>query len=96
MVNSVIARPAVLLCLMLGSAMFASAALDILPLSEIRAGQRGVGRTIFTGDKIENLLEIARHPVSLETPIDEEGDSTFGDFVEGADALEIVVAEKFF
>jgi RNA polymerase primary sigma factor len=35
-----------------------------------------------TPDKIENLLEIARHPVSLETPIDEEGDSTFGDFVE--------------
>ncbi len=36
----------------------------------------------MTPDKIENLLEIARRPVSLETPIDEEGDSTFGDFVE--------------
>lgn len=35
-----------------------------------------------TPDKIENLLEIARHPVSLESPIDDEGDSTFGDFVE--------------
>lgn len=35
-----------------------------------------------TPDKIENLLEIARRPVSLETPIDEDGDSTFGDFVE--------------
>jgi len=35
-----------------------------------------------TPDKIENLLEISRHPVSLETPIDDEGDSTFGDFVE--------------
>ncbi len=35
-----------------------------------------------TADKVENLLEIARRPVSLETPIDEEGDSTFGDFVE--------------
>ncbi len=35
-----------------------------------------------TSDKVENLLEIARRPVSLETPIDEEGDSTFGDFVE--------------
>lgn len=35
-----------------------------------------------TPDKIETLLEIARHPVSLETPIDEDGDSTFGDFVE--------------
>jgi RNA polymerase primary sigma factor len=37
-----------------------------------------------TPDKVENLLEIARRPVSLETPIDEEGDSTFGDFVEDA------------
>ncbi len=35
-----------------------------------------------TPDKIENLMEISRHPVSLETPIDDEGDSTFGDFVE--------------
>jgi RNA polymerase primary sigma factor len=35
-----------------------------------------------TPDKVENLLEIARRPVSLETPIDEAGDSTFGDFVE--------------
>ena len=37
-----------------------------------------------TSDKVENLLEIARRPVSLETPIDDEGDSTFGDFVEDA------------
>jgi RNA polymerase primary sigma factor len=35
-----------------------------------------------TPDKVENLLEISRRPVSLETPIDEDGDSTFGDFVE--------------
>jgi len=35
-----------------------------------------------TPEKVENLLEISRRPVSLETPIDEEGDSTFGDFVE--------------
>jgi RNA polymerase primary sigma factor len=33
-------------------------------------------------DKIEDLMEISRRPVSLETPIDEDGDSTFGDFVE--------------
>lgn len=35
-----------------------------------------------TPEKIENLLEISRRPVSLETPIDDDGDSTFGDFVE--------------
>ncbi len=39
-----------------------------------------------TPDKVENLLEIARRPVSLETPIDDEGDSTFGDFVEDANS----------
>jgi RNA polymerase primary sigma factor len=35
-----------------------------------------------TPDKVEDLMEISRRPISLETPIDEEGDSTFGDFVE--------------
>jgi RNA polymerase primary sigma factor len=40
-----------------------------------------------TPDKVENLLEIARRPVSLETPIDDEGDSTFGDFVEDINSL---------
>ena len=39
-----------------------------------------------TPDKVEHLLEIARRPVSLETPIDDEGDSTFGDFVEDANS----------
>jgi RNA polymerase primary sigma factor len=45
-------------------------------LEEMAAGME------TTPDKVENLLEIARRPVSLETPIDDEGDSTFGDFVE--------------
>lgn len=39
-----------------------------------------------TPDKIEDLMEISRRPVSLETPIDEDGDSTFGDFVEDANS----------
>ena len=39
-----------------------------------------------TPDKVENLLEISRRPVSLETPIDDEGDSTFGDFVEDSNS----------
>jgi RNA polymerase primary sigma factor len=39
-----------------------------------------------TPDKIEDLMEISRRPVSLETPIDDEGDSTFGDFVEDANS----------
>jgi RNA polymerase primary sigma factor len=35
-----------------------------------------------TPDKIGNLLEISRRPISLETPIEEDADSEFGDFVE--------------
>ncbi|NDJ78055.1 MAG: sigma-70 family RNA polymerase sigma factor [Chloroflexi bacterium] len=35
-----------------------------------------------TPDKISNLIEISRRPISLETPIDEDADSEFGDFVE--------------
>ncbi|MFQ3658588.1 MAG: sigma-70 family RNA polymerase sigma factor [Anaerolineae bacterium] len=45
-------------------------------LEELAAGME------TTPDKVENLLEISRRPVSLETPIDDEGESTFGDFVE--------------
>jgi RNA polymerase primary sigma factor len=35
-----------------------------------------------TPDKISNLLEVARRPVSLETPTDEEEESEIGDFIE--------------
>ena len=35
-----------------------------------------------TPDKIENLIEISRRPISLETPIEEDADSEFGDFIE--------------
>lgn len=37
------------------TAAFASAALDIMPLSQVRAGQRGVGRTVFSGDNVEEF-----------------------------------------
>jgi RNA polymerase primary sigma factor len=36
----------------------------------------------ITPDKIENLIEISRRPISLETPIEEDADSEFGDFIE--------------
>src|SRR4029079_16139335 len=38
-------------------------------------------------DKGETALEIALRPARLDTPIDEEGDSTFGDFVEDVNSL---------
>ncbi|PJF42908.1 MAG: RNA polymerase subunit sigma [Phototrophicales bacterium] len=35
-----------------------------------------------TPDKIYQLIEISRRPMSLDTPIDEEGDTDLGDFIE--------------
>ncbi len=35
-----------------------------------------------TPDKIATLIEISRRPISLETPIEEDADSEFGDFIE--------------
>lgn len=37
-------------------------------------------------DKIRRVLKIAQQPISLETPIGEDGDSTFGDFINDPDA----------
>ena len=44
--------------------------------------------------KVEEMLEMARHPLSLEMPTDTEGESTLGDFVEDKDiaAVDEVVA----
>ncbi|PID83014.1 MAG: RNA polymerase sigma factor RpoD [Clostridiales bacterium] len=38
-------------------------------------------------DKVRSILKIAQEPVSLETPIGEEEDSTLGDFIKDNDAL---------
>ncbi|MEW6578871.1 MAG: sigma-70 family RNA polymerase sigma factor [Chloroflexota bacterium] len=35
-----------------------------------------------TPDKISTLIEISRRPISLETPIEEDADSEYGDFIE--------------
>ena len=37
-------------------------------------------------DKIRRIYRIAQQPISLETPIGEDGDSHFGDFIEDSDA----------
>jgi RNA polymerase primary sigma factor len=36
--------------------------------------------------KIENMIQVARRPLSLETPTDDEEDSVLGDFIEDNDA----------
>jgi RNA polymerase primary sigma factor len=33
--------------------------------------------------KVQNIIQIARRPLSLETPIGDEEDSLLGDFIEG-------------
>ena len=35
-----------------------------------------------TPEKVEHMLQVARRPLSLELPTDDEGDSTLGDFIE--------------
>ena len=37
-------------------------------------------------DKIRKIFKIAQQPISLETPIGEDGDSHFGDFIEDTEA----------
>ncbi|MGD2145761.1 MAG: sigma-70 family RNA polymerase sigma factor [Anaerolineae bacterium] len=38
-------------------------------------------------DKVENMLQVARRPLSLELPIDDEGESELGDFIENDEAV---------
>ncbi|MDF1519632.1 MAG: sigma-70 family RNA polymerase sigma factor [Brevefilum sp.] len=35
-----------------------------------------------TPEKVEHMMDVARRPLSLELPTDDEGDSTLGDFIE--------------
>ena len=46
-------------------------------------------------DRISELQKIAQSPVSLETPLGEEDDSTLGDFVEDTEAVVPVEAASF-
>jgi RNA polymerase primary sigma factor len=38
-------------------------------------------------DKVRKVLKIAKEPVSLETPVGDEEDSSLGDFIEDKNAL---------
>ncbi|MGD2143711.1 MAG: RNA polymerase sigma factor [Anaerolineae bacterium] len=38
-------------------------------------------------EKVENMLQVARRPLSLELPIDENGDSELGEFIENDEAV---------
>ena len=41
----------------------------------------------LSSDKVREVIKIAQEPISLETPIGEEGDSHLGDFIEDQDAI---------
>jgi len=43
-------------------------------------------------DKVRGVLKVVKQPVSLETPVGEDGDSTIGDFIEDTQALSPVDA----
>ena len=38
-------------------------------------------------EKVQNIQKIAQEPVSMETPVGEEDDSTLGDFIHDSDTL---------
>jgi RNA polymerase primary sigma factor len=46
-------------------------------------------------DKVRGVLKIAQEPISLETPVGDEGDSSFGDFLEDKSAINPANATAF-
>jgi RNA polymerase primary sigma factor len=49
----------------------------------------------LTLEKVREIIKVSQEPVSLETPIGEEGDSHLGDFIEDADAVVPIDAASF-
>ena len=49
----------------------------------------------ITPEKVREIIRVSREPVSLETPIGEEGDSNLGDFIEDIDAVVPIDAASF-
>jgi RNA polymerase primary sigma factor len=49
----------------------------------------------FTPEKVREIIKISQHPVSLETPIGEEGDSHLGDFIEDSEIEKPADAASF-
>ncbi len=49
----------------------------------------------LTPEKVREVLKVSQSPVSLETPIGEEGDSHLSDFIEDSDAVVPIDAASF-
>jgi RNA polymerase primary sigma factor len=47
-----------------------------------------IGRRVdLSGERVRQILELYRDPISLETPVDDQEDATLGDFIEDRDAV---------
>ena len=46
-------------------------------------------------EKVRGIIKIAQHPISLETPIGDEGDTNFGDFIEDKTAISPATATAY-
>jgi len=46
-------------------------------------------------EKVRGIIKIAQHPISLETPIGDEGDTSFGDFIEDKAAISPATATAY-
>jgi RNA polymerase primary sigma factor len=44
-------------------------------------------RTGLSGERVRQVLELYRYPISLETPVGDQEDATLGDFIEDRDAV---------
>ncbi len=44
-------------------------------------------KLLFPVEKVRKILKMAREPISLETPVGDDGDSMLGDFIEDKDAV---------
>ncbi|MFQ5479979.1 MAG: RNA polymerase sigma factor RpoD [Thermodesulfobacteriota bacterium] len=44
-------------------------------------------KLLFPVEKVRKILKMAREPISLETPVGDDGDSLLGDFIEDKDAM---------
>jgi len=60
------------------------------PSAEAMAGISGV-----PVDKVRTILKIAQEPISLQTPVGEDGDTHFGDFIEDKRAISPANASAF-
>ena len=52
-------------------------------------------RMAINGDKVRQVQEIGREPVSMERPVGEDGDATLGDFIEDTDTATPIEATSY-